>query len=68
MGLNESPAAGRFNCLRCHLFLCLRIKTHKALKLAVRQDFSYLKSKKDVKWMVKFCGGVCCVNPLTIIS
>ena len=68
MGLNESPATGRFNCLHCHLFLCLRIKTHKALKLAARQDFSYLKSKKDVKWMVKFCGGVRYVNPLTIIS
>ncbi len=39
----------RFNCLHYHLFLCLGIKAHKALKLVARQDFSYLKSKKDVK-------------------
>lgn len=52
MGLNDSPAVRRFNCLRCHLFLCLGIKAHKALKLAVPQDFSYLKSEKDVKWML----------------
>jgi len=52
MRLNESPAIHRFNYLRCHLFLCLWIKAHKALKLTVRQDFSYLKSEKDVKWML----------------
>lgn len=57
----------RFNCFRCHLFLSLRIKSHKSLKLGVRQDFSYLKSEKDVKWMLNLWGGVRCVNPLTII-
>jgi len=67
MGLNDSPAMHRFNCLRCHLFLCLGIEAHKALKLAVRQDFSYLKSEKDVKWMLSLWGDVRCVNPLTII-
>jgi len=52
MRLNDSPAMRRFNCLCCHLFLRLRNKAHKALKFIVQQDFSYLKSEKDVKWML----------------
>ena len=57
----------RFNCHCCHLFLFFVIKAHKALKLAGQQDFSYLKSEKDVKWMLNLWGDVRCVNPLTII-
>ena len=67
MGLKHSPVMRRFNCVCCHLFLCLWIKADKALKLIVRQDFSYLKSEKDVKWMLNLWGGVRCANPLTII-